>query len=324
MKIICIVGATATGKTALSHWLAGQLLEWGATGVDILSADSKQVYKTMDIVTGKDVPEKCRRWQVRPGLEAFEIKPEINLFGVDVVSPDAEWSVAHFVHYAREVMEFSANNDHDLIIVGGTGMYLHSLFRVPESLDVPRDNVLRQSLDGLSVLELQEQLRSLDATRLARMNNSDAHNPRRLIRAIEVAKWKQANNQGEVASEKNNPTTLWLGLRSDRQSISQRIQTRVQARLYQGALDEVKQLRTAYPQATTEALAAIGYKEIGEYLNGEISDTQMQELWTNREVEYARRQMEWFEHHEPVSWFDIDQPHFQAAIVTKARAWYTS
>src|SRR5258708_480660 len=140
MKTIFILGATATGKTDLALSLVPVLRTFsGVKGVDILSADSKQVYLGQDIVTGKDK----------------NIFGTVHISGIDTVRPDEEWSVSQFIIYGRRVLQEAEQNHRLVIVVGGTGLYLSSLLSPPATAHIPRDPELRSRIEILSVKELQ-------------------------------------------------------------------------------------------------------------------------------------------------------------------------
>jgi tRNA dimethylallyltransferase len=309
MKAIFIVGPTATGKTDLAIHLANFLLKQGLTnGVDILSADSKQVYLDEDIVTGKDK----QKFQ--------DLDAHIRVFGIDVVNPDEEWSLSHFLKYAKGVVANASELGHVLVVVGGTGLYLSSLVVPPDSAVIERDEKLRHELDSLGVSELQTKLKSIKPDRYEQMNNSDRNNPRRLVRAIEVA----LSSKGEVSSTPpiiENP--LVIGLDLDKEKLEERIKSRVQERLSLGAIQEVKTLQKKYPNWRAEARSAIGYLEIEEYLLGKISENQLLELWSLHESQYAKRQKLWFEKKLPVEWYLADDEALDKRIEARVENWYT-
>lgn len=309
MKTIFIVGPTATGKTDLAIQVANFLLNQNRTkGVDILSADSKQAYLAEDIVTGKD-KQKLK-----------DLDPRIKVFGIDVVRPDEEWSLAHFLKYAREVISQAEESGHALIVVGGTGLYLTSLVTPPESVAVKPDEKLRQELEQLDVRELQSRLKLINSDRFDRMNNSDRNNPRRLVRAIEVAR----STKEEVPSVRalvQGP--LVIGLDLDKKKLEERIRERVKQRLGMGAVEEVKILQKTFPNWRGEARSAIGYLEIEEHLLGKIGEDQLIELWSLHEAQYAKRQKLWFEKKLPVEWLVADDSELYARIEARVESWYT-
>lgn len=308
MKSIFIVGPTATGKTALSLHLANFLIEFGVPGVDILSADSKQVYLGEDVVTGKD-------------KEAYtQLDARIDIHGIDLVWPDEEWSVAHFLRYSAKVVAKSKRANRVLIVVGGTGQYISALLSPPETASTPRNEKLRQELEPLSVDELQAKLETLAPEKLFGMNLSDRQNPRRLVRAIEVAtsKAKLLPTHEKALIE----APLILGLELEKPELERRIRRRVQARLAAGAIEEYQRLM-GKPGWTPEAKSAIGYAEIEAFLDGELNKQELLERWTLHELQYSKRQQLWLKTKLSVVWLKADEEDLGTKVEEKVRAWYT-
>ncbi len=319
MKNIFIVGPTATGKTDLALSLVPVLLHFPeVVGVDILSADSKQVYTGEDIVTGKD-KEKYKN-------SSIKYKGKLCVFGIDVVRPDEEWSVAHFLSYAKQVFENAQKEKRLVIVVGGTGQYLSSLISPPETATVPRNGTLRQELNMLPLEGQQQRLRETDMRKWESMNASDRQNPRRIIRAIEVAvsgdrpTEKTKKEAGESLSQKN---ILWIGLTATKESLKKRIEKRVGERIATGAMEEAYTLHHLYPAWTKEARSAIGYGEIELFLQGKSSAEGVAHLWVLHEVQYAKRQLTWFRKHGGIVWFDCDDTGVKTKVAKEVVDWYT-
>lgn len=308
MKSIFIVGQTATGKTDLAIFVAKYLAERpDVTGVDILSADSKQVFIGMDIVTGKD-------------KEKFEgLGEKIKIHGIDLIEPTEEWSIAHFLRYAKGVVRNAKKNNHVLIVVGGSGLYIRSLIDTPATVNVPTDVQLRSELDKLPLVKLQKKLLDVDREKFESMNRSDRMNPRRLMRAIEVA-LSPIRPKEIVTGLVKKP--LIIGLKSTKSKLEASIYRRVAARFRSGALWEAKRLNKKYKEWSFEARAVIGYQDLMSYQNEEINRKQLRELWTLREVQYAKRQLTWFKK-MPVIWFSPTDAELQSKVATMAETWYT-
>ncbi|MBI5356461.1 hypothetical protein HZB78_02510 [Candidatus Collierbacteria bacterium] len=168
-KILIISGPTAAGKTQLAFRLAKQF------DGELISADSRQVYRGMDIGTGKEFPVQVKTQNSK-----------LKIFGYDLVNPDEEWSAAHFVKLADKLIPEIQSRGRLPIIVGGTGLYIANLLNPPETLNIPPDRKLRAELEKPAVAELQDRLKKINQKRFEKMNESDRSNPRRLIRAIEI------------------------------------------------------------------------------------------------------------------------------------------
>lgn len=295
--ILCIVGPTAVGKTDFFIKLvqAGYAFE-------AIVADSRQVYRFMDIGTGKDLPT--------------DPKIRKKFWLIDAVTPDQSFSSAHFHRLANQAIDQIYTLGHQPVIVGGTGRYIKDLQTNPDTLLVPTNSALRQQLAQQSVPQLQTKLQQLNPQRLAAMNHSDSNNPRRLIRAIEVSLHPISTRPQQTRR------FLMIGLTAPLQLIKARIEARVDARLRQGMVEEVKQLLQRYPNYDQlQSFATPGYQEIAEYLSHRINLDEARARWTKREVNYAKRQLTWFRHQSDTVWFDITSPSWYAEAVKQLRKW---
>src|SRR3989344_2658803 len=187
IKLLVICGPTATGKTSLALHLSEVF------NGEIISADSRQVYRGMDIGTGKDLPV-ISNYQFpitnlkKQNIGCYKIKG-INVWGYDLVKPNEDFSVGQYIAIAENIIE----NIHDRkklpIIVGGTGLYIKGIVDGIPTADIPKNMELRKSLENKDTSELYDNLVSLDPAKALSLNKSDSKNPRRLIRAIEVVKY---------------------------------------------------------------------------------------------------------------------------------------
>jgi len=214
--VLIISGPTASGKTSLALSLAKKF------NGDLISADSRQVYKGLDIVTGKDIPEGFNFYHDQPHAchpERNEMKSrdpssqkgflrygrndnvpdgyysnsQIRLYGYDLVTPGEEWNAALFQKYALKIIAEIHSRGRLPIIVGGTGLYLRSL--TDQYAFPPPNPKLRHELESLSLIQLQEKLQTLDPVRFSSLNNSDSQNPRRLLRHIEISSCHPERNE---------------------------------------------------------------------------------------------------------------------------------
>ncbi len=262
-KLLVICGPTATGKTALAAHFAKKY------NGELISADSRQVYRSMDLTTGKD-------------------RPDVPIWLYDIVNPDEEFSVSHWVSLAREAMSEIQKRNKLPIIVGGTGLYIHALLHPLETIHIPPDPVLRRKLKDKTVEELQDMI-NRDS-----MNESDWNNPRRLIRKIELAK---ANvKSGET---RRSFDALIIGLTAPLQILYERIDARLEERKKSGLKKEIELLAKKY-STDLPSMSAIGLNEHA----------------------YARRQLTWFKKQKDIKWFDITQPGYVGAVASVVRAWY--
>lgn len=316
-KALSIVGPTAVGKTGTALWLAERLLsESTVTGVDLIAADSRQVYRELPVLSGVDLPED---WiEDKSSLShSFFSHPDlpISLHGVQIISCRDEWSAAHFAKFAQEVLESSWQTGRLPILVGGTGLYLQQLSAPAASLGVAPDLELRESLEAFTVPELQERLALHSPATLERLNHSDRNNSRRLIRAIEVA-----SAQPPIAPEKDIipvATVTTIGLHDELSSIAERITKRVQERFHSGAQREVERLLSDVAGISKPVLSTLGIKEITAFLEGEAAEEAVIEKWSRRELQYAKRQLTWLKKYGNATWFSVASPNFREALLTK-------
>jgi tRNA dimethylallyltransferase len=299
-KLLAIVGPTATGKTGLAVNIAKPIPSV------LFSADSRQVFRGMDIVTGKD----------HPG--------EIDLYGVDIVDPDQESSVSVWSASIFPWLEYAHHHDLLPVFVGGTGLYIRSVLDPIPTIGIPINQPLRRQLLDRSVSDLQSQLRVLSPAKLSAMNQSDVNNPRRLIRAIEVAKFSKARLEPSYTDRPNTYSELIIGLKYEELSQQEKaIHKRVISRLQNGAVEEVKLLLTKFsPQLPS--MTALGYKHVIKLLKGEITETELIESWVRDEFAYAKRQLTWFNKVKQVRWFDPSDPALFSQVASLVKDWYHS
>ncbi len=317
-KLLIICGPTATGKTKLALELAKKF------NGEIVSADSRQVYKGLDILTGKDLPENINqqtlniKYQYKDKkyqLPFYEING-IKLWMYDVVKFDEEFSVGHYQAIASQLIKDIYMSGKLPIVVGGTGLYIRSLAQDLSTLHIPPDYSLRKKFENNSVEELQKYLQKVEFSKWENMNQSDRSNPRRLIRAIEVAKWQKVHKL-----KKEKPLTrdiLWIGLTASTTILNQRIGERTRARWTGGALDEVKKLNV------NKVPPILGLNQVRNFFEGKITAETAIGEWSKSEFDYAKRQITWFKKQPDVHWFDITDPTCASKVGRIIRKWYTN
>lgn len=299
-KILIICGPTATGKTSLGLYFAKKL------NGEILSADSRQVYKGMDIITGKDLPEDRRIWLT------------------DLVEPNGNFSVAQWSKAAWKVINSLWEKGSLPIVVGGTGLYIKALVDGIETINIPQNKKLRAQLSEKSVSELYDVLAQLDSSKAASMNRSDRRNPRRLIRAIEVADWKTENRQqkADIENKKKLADVLMIGLTAPRGVLYKKVDRRVERRLKLGALEEVKGLLKKGISWNDQAMTGLGYRQLEGYFEKEMPLEKVKEKWEKAEHEYARRQMTWFRKEKRIKWFSLTEKNWKREVEKLVLNWY--
>jgi tRNA dimethylallyltransferase len=280
-----LVGATATGKTALAQRLAEE------RHAVILSADAMLVYRGLDIGTAK--PTAAERGRVRYG-------------GLDLVNPDAEFHVAAWLDHAREFLAAARAAGQPVIVVGGTGLYVKCLLRGLTEQPAA-DRAWRVAAETMSRAALQEQLQRRAPARYAALTESDRQNPRRLIRALELAREVPDLGKPNVPAFQpwEQPAPI-VGLRLPPALLAERIRTRVAAMFEQGLVDEARRLRAAFPQLSATARQAIGYAEAFAVLDGTCTEAAAREKIALRTRQLAKRQMTWFRHQVHTAWIEGD------------------
>lgn len=281
-KIIAIVGPTASGKTEMSLALAKKF------NGEIVNADSRQVYREMDIGTAKEKPDNERGDYFVRGIRHHLI---------DMVNPGEEFTLAHYKKLVFEAIDNILSRGKLPIVAGGTGLYVRTIVDNPDIPAVAPDLKLRAELEKKSLTELSVMLQKIDPKTAKKI---DMQNPRRIIRAIEVAV------SGESFLDLQNKfdpryDALQIGISVEREELNERINTRVDRQIEDGLVEEVKKLAQKYDWKLP-AMSGIGYKQIGFYLRGEIFLPEAIEMIKRDTRRYAKRQMTWFHKDERIKW----------------------
>lgn len=315
-SLLSILGPTATGKTSLALQLAKKLIsENKFEGVSLISADSRQVYQGLETLTGTDVPSEFKRIEAQENnqnpYDFFQHQDlPIKLHGVSIIKPVEDWSVTHFRDLAIFEIQNCWRKNWLLVVVGGTGLYHLQLFNNDPQLYVKPNPHIRQQAANKTVPQLRRVLEDLDPEKLEAMNHSDRHNPRRLVRAIEVAQALQ-NPTPRIKNRPifNQPENYFkFGLKINPNQLQPKITNRVEERLKAGAVEEVEQLLQLDLSPHSPAMTATGVSQIIDYLQGQINKTQLIESWTLTELQYAKRQVTWFKKRKEINWLPADKP----------------
>ena len=275
--MIAIVGPTASGKSALAMRVAERL------GGEIVSADSRQVYRTMDIGTAK--PTISDRARVRHHL-------------IDVVDPGERYDVLRYQQDARAALSDLRARGKAALVVGGTGLYVRALLDGLDLASLPHDPAVRSRLESEDPATLHERLRAIDPDAASRV---DPHNRRRLVRYLEVA-----TIAGGPITRRQGPVVpaLRIGLRPPREILVAAIGRRVREMVEAGVLDETKALVARGIDPRLPSMSAHGYVHWAAHLRGEV-DLENAIALTARDVRaYSRRQMTWFRRDAAIRWFD--------------------
>lgn len=319
-KIIVICGPTATGKTRLAISLARKF------NGEIISADSRQVYKGMDIGTGKDLPEKSKyvesELRVKNKRIGYFMVKGIKVWGYDLVSPKEEFSVSLYLKIAEKIINNIFSRKKLPILVGGTGLYIKALVTGIPTVTIPKDIRLRKLLEKKTTKELFENIAQLDSIKAANMNSSDRQNPRRLIRAIEVANWRIKHNQVKEIETVPKNEVLEIGLKAEKEFLNERIKKRINYRLNHGMENEVQSLIAKGVSWNNQSMDSLGYRQWKGYLLGKKTKEDVVKQWFSDEKKYAKRQMTWFKKDKSIIWFDVSKSKWEFGIENKVRNWY--
>lgn len=288
IPLIILTGPTAVGKTDLSIKLSKSL------NAEIISADSMQIYKYMDIGSAKVTKEEM------DGVVHYMI---------DEVTPDVPFSVSEFQMRSEKYIEEINKKGKNVLITGGTGLYLNSLIY---NMDFAKSNAnneirekLEQELAENGIDYMHEKLRGLDEEAANRIHKN---NTKRVIRAIEVCMSGQKMNDFSKDlryNEKYKPIIIVLN--RDREVLYQRINKRVDIMLENGLLDEVKELLKMGYTKDMISMQGIGYKEMIKYLDDEYTYDEAIEIIKRDSRRYAKRQLTWFKRYQDAKWFDLDK-----------------
>ena len=293
--VIVIVGPTAVGKTDISIDLARKL------NAEIVSADSRQIYKYMDIGTAK------------PGLQERHIIPH---HFIDYIDPSENFSSGTYGNKARALIEQLRSNQKNVIVVGGSGLYIRALLYGMVSFDQKDENIrkdLRLRLEKEGLAALYNELKKVDPELASQLSENDTQ---RILRGLEVFRMS-AEKLSDLQKEKEIPAPFpyyQVGMTMDRAKLYKRINKRVEHMFELGLTDEVKKLLDK-GFAGSNALNAVGYKEVVQYLNNEISYQQMLDLIQRNSRRYAKRQFTWFRKDNTIHWFELPDQHIVLKIM---------
>ncbi|MGL5559203.1 MAG: tRNA (adenosine(37)-N6)-dimethylallyltransferase MiaA [Paraclostridium dentum] len=287
IPLVILTGPTAVGKTNLSIQLAKKM------NMEIISADSMQIYKYMDVGSAKVTDDEMN------GVKHYLI---------DEVTPDYSFSVSDFQERANDYINQIVKKGKLPLVTGGTGLYLNSLIYNMDFAKSDADNELREmlrvELEENGIDYMYEKLKSLDEEAANRIHKN---NTKRVIRAIEVCmsgkKMSDFSNDLKL-NEKYEPIIIVLN--RDREHLYRRINKRVDIMISQGLEDEVKTLLNMGYSSDLVSMQGIGYKEIIKYLNNEYTYEEAIEIIKRDSRRYAKRQLTWFRRYENAKWFDLD------------------
>ena len=287
-KLITILGPTASGKTNFAAALAAHL------DTEIISADSRQVYRSMDIGTGKDLADYI--------VDGKEIPYHL----IDICNPGDKYNVFEYQHDFHRVYTNISAKGKLPILCGGTGMYIEAVLKGYKLLDVPQNPVLRESLKSKTLSELEQILASYKVLH----NKTDVDSAQRAIRAIEIEEYYK--NEAPDTNEYEPINSLIIGINIDREFRREKISHRLRARLEEGMVDEVKGIIDSGVKPEDLIYYGLEYKFLTLYIIGELTYNEMVSQLEIAIHQFAKRQMTWFRGLEgsgsTILWIDATLP----------------
>jgi tRNA dimethylallyltransferase len=289
-NLITLLGPTAVGKTRLGALLADRF------NGEIISADSRQVYKRMDVGTGKDLEDYVVEGKIIPCHLA------------DVIEPCDEFNLFHFNKLFHQAYKDLSKRKKNPFLVGGTGLYLHSILKNYDLITIEFDNTRRDELNQLPLDKLVELLKNINSTL---HNTTDLLIKERVVKAIMIA---EKEKLGEI-SDHNEIKSLTIGVMLDRSEVKKRITARLRHRLQNGMIEEVEKLLKEGISYERLELFGLEYKFIAKYLNGELNHNDMFQKLNSAIHNFAKRQMTWYRKIEKdgieINW--IEGANYEAA-----------
>lgn len=279
-RLLTIVGPTAVGKSDLAVKIARQY------NGEIVSADSRQVYRGLDVGTGKITTEEMRG---------------IPHHCLDIANPEQQITVAQYKQCANDAIAAIYERGRVPIVVGGTGFYVQTVVDDIDFPEVAPDHELRETLDQKTTEHLFHELQQKDPERAATI---DANNKRRLIRALEIIEHR--GKVPKISSGESPYNVLMLGLYMERDQLRERIRKRTLTRLDNGLIEEVQNLQD--DGVSLQRLKEIGltYYQCTRYLEGAVAPLDLVEMITRAEYKYARKQLSWFRRDGRIKWYTPD------------------
>ncbi len=287
-RVLIIVGPTAVGKTGTASLIAKKL-----KNVEIISADSRQVYKLMNIGTAKPTPEE------------LAIVPH---HFIDIKYPDEYYSAGKFGREARQKIDELFIEDKIPFVVGGSGLYIRALvdgFFEKQIFDQQIKARLKQEMKEKGIAHLYERLKQVDPVSAEKIHQNNGH---RIVRTLEVYELTGEPLSAFQSQEplKANFEPIFIGLIRKREKLYQIIEERVNRMIEQGLVDEVINLKKLGYHSGLNSMQTVGYREVFEYLDGKIDFNEMVRLIKQHSRNFAKRQLTWFRKDKRIMWFDVD------------------
>jgi len=310
-KLLVILGTTSTGKTDLALSLAKKF------NGELISADSRQLYKFLDIGTGK-LPGSYESLEKGDGYWQID---NIKIWLYDVLSPDKRYNLYDYINEASQRIRDISKRGKLPIIIGGTGLYLRSLLEGVSNYGITADSGLRAELEDLDIQDIKKRI---SPSVLGHLNNSEINNKRRLIRLVELSLAETQKSGESFTGLAGYYDILKIGLETDRTVLKERISRRLIARINQGMIEESRDLleKNVLSYERMEELG-LEYRYLAKFIKGEIKSVEeFLNLLTVKISQYAKRQETWFKKDTDVNWFDISDNDFTQKVEKRVLDWY--
>ncbi len=291
-KVLVVIGPTAVGKTKLSIALAKKL------NAEIISGDSMQIYRGLDIGTAKVTEEE---------------KEGVIHHLIDCRDFNEGYSVSDFQNDVRQLIDEISARGHLPMIVGGTGLYIRAALYDYRFDDTGHEVNFAKKYAHYNNQKLHDYLASFDKTSASQIHPNNRH---RVLRAIEIYETTGKTKSEQIEADVSEPLydTLVLGLNLDRKKLYARIEQRVEQMFEAGLLEEFKSIVALGATADMQSMKAIGYRELFDYINGKATLKEVKDKICLDSRRYAKRQMTWFKHQMNVQWIEVDLDNFDATI----------
>lgn len=323
-KLLVILGPTATGKTDIGLKLAS-----GLEG-EIIACDSRQLYKGLDIGSGKE-PGKQSIFQKGDGLWIID---GIKVWLYDIAEPSEQYTVWDYINAAAIKADEISREKKLPVVVGGSGLYLRTLLEGMDYSDLSGDKKFREELEAEDLEKLQKKLFSVSPAVFNSLNNSDRNNKRRLIRKIELLTPSLSTDSVLPAEAQDKSfkgigqdyDVLKIGISCPKEILDHRIDVRVDKRIRQGMIEEARLLHTN-GNLSLIRMRQLGleYGVLADFLEGKYADEEeMAKVLKNKIHQFAKRQITWFKKEADVDWFDITDPEYLEKVEKRVSDWYNS
>jgi len=301
-----ITGQTATGKTQYAIHRAREL------NGEILNADSRQIYKKLSIITGKDLEITTGTFTLWKKTDNYDIgyytlkeEPDVKIWLYDILDPRRSFSSFEYRLLAQTVIDDIISRNKVPILVGGTYFYIQDVLSQQSRIPVPPDPALRNELALKTLPELQNLIRIHNPPLYDALNNSEKHNPQRLIRRIEIERGRVPHQSSQEPHPSYNASLTGFSF-NQKANLRDAITQRVHERIEKGALKEVENLLRDGYTMDDPGLKTIGYSQMTAFCKGTLTWEESVTNWITKEVQYAKRQLTFMKRNPEISWHFVD------------------